>query len=172
MILPVNSDQSKANQPQSQRPRGLILHEPVPPYLPKAATKIRSVMTRKDKGHYFDINEVDGQLCELSITHDGEFAQAVAMVPVMDERPWNFSSQVWRPAYNPQHLAEQTAPTSSAEASTTAPSNEVTSAVSQDNSDCASEIETLQPILNAKQATPEERKRQLHELRGVSKTEK
>jgi hypothetical protein len=33
----------------------------------------------------FDLNQVEGQLCEVSISHDNDTAQAVAMVPPM---PW------------------------------------------------------------------------------------
>jgi holo-[acyl-carrier protein] synthase len=31
-----------------------------------------------------DVSELDGQLCEISISHDGDFATAVAIVPVVE----------------------------------------------------------------------------------------
>jgi holo-[acyl-carrier protein] synthase len=35
------------------------------------------------KGDAFDVDMLEGQLCEISISHDGDFATAVALVPSM-----------------------------------------------------------------------------------------
>jgi hypothetical protein len=34
-------------------------------------------------GDAFNVNMLEGQLCEISISHDGDFATAVALVPSM-----------------------------------------------------------------------------------------
>ncbi|KAJ4359127.1 hypothetical protein N0V95_002451 [Ascochyta clinopodiicola] len=58
---------------QSQRPQALVLHEALPELeKPEAADQAA-----------FDVEALDGQLCEISITHDGDFASAVALVPSM-----------------------------------------------------------------------------------------
>ncbi|KAL1598894.1 hypothetical protein SLS60_008038 [Paraconiothyrium brasiliense] len=33
----------------------------------------------------FDYNSLDGQICEVSISHDAKYATAVALVPVVEE---------------------------------------------------------------------------------------
>ncbi|KAF1361260.1 hypothetical protein EJ07DRAFT_112756 [Lizonia empirigonia] len=73
MILPVTALDSKEHQ--SQRPQGLILHEALP----------ELENTKKVMPATFDIGTLDGQLCEISITHDGDFASAVALVPNMKD---------------------------------------------------------------------------------------
>ncbi|KZM20622.1 Holo-[acyl-carrier-protein] synthase [Ascochyta rabiei] len=71
MILPVTTlDHSEH---QSQRPQGLILHEALPELEKLEAAKQAA----------FNVEALDGQLCEISITHDGDFASAVALVPGM-----------------------------------------------------------------------------------------
>lgn len=67
IILPV--DGAERSQHQSQRPEALVLYEAL-----DESTESRAA---------FDIENLDGQLCEISITHDGEFASAVALVPSM-----------------------------------------------------------------------------------------
>ncbi|EUC44008.1 hypothetical protein COCMIDRAFT_99355 [Bipolaris oryzae ATCC 44560] len=81
MILPVTL--LDRNEHQSSRPQGLILDE-----IYKAqALSIDSTDTsfgRKVQSHLLlDVHELEGQLCEISISHDGEFATAVAIVPSM-----------------------------------------------------------------------------------------
>jgi holo-[acyl-carrier protein] synthase len=65
MILPVSSvDRSEH---QSARPQGLILD------------KVYDTESSDDTR--VDVSGLDGQLCEISISHDGDFATAVAIVP-------------------------------------------------------------------------------------------
>lgn len=58
---------------QSQRPEGLILHEALREVEQKEAA---------DKAP-FDVSTLHGQICEISISHDGDYATAVALVPSM-----------------------------------------------------------------------------------------
>ncbi|KAF7682128.1 hypothetical protein GT037_001104 [Alternaria burnsii] len=68
MILPVTSvDRSEH---QSARPQGLILD------------KVYDTESSDDTR--VDVSGLDGQLCEISISHDGDFATAVAIVPVVE----------------------------------------------------------------------------------------
>jgi holo-[acyl-carrier protein] synthase len=69
VILPVASPGASAHQ--SSRPQGLILDKPYEVWQDAVSTPQGRV----------DINELDGQLCEISISHDGDFATAVAIVP-------------------------------------------------------------------------------------------
>jgi len=78
MILPVTAKDT--NEFQSVRPQGLILDEDY----------TADVVDTKETGvggeaqeppPLVDINELDGQLCELTISHDKEYATAVAIVP-------------------------------------------------------------------------------------------
>lgn len=45
----------------------------------------------------YNVDDLDGQLCEISISHDGDFAMAVALVPSMSEQPMEGSSEASRP---------------------------------------------------------------------------
>ena len=67
MILPVTS--LDRNEHQSTRPQGLILDKVY-------ETRARSSLLP-------DVHELEGQLCEISISHDEDFATAVAIVPSM-----------------------------------------------------------------------------------------
>ncbi len=71
VILPVTAPQEKEHQ--SSRPQGLILHE--------ALDAVEGTKAGGKAAEGFDINTLDGQLCEISISHDGDFASAVALVP-------------------------------------------------------------------------------------------
>ncbi|KAH6872439.1 hypothetical protein BKA58DRAFT_145730 [Alternaria rosae] len=73
MILPVSTvDRSKH---QSLRPQGLILDMVYEDFEP-------SWVAPDGKVGLIDMSEIDGQLCEISISHDGDYATAVAIVPV------------------------------------------------------------------------------------------
>lgn len=73
MILPVTTvDRSRH---QSLRPEGLILDMVYEDFEP-------SWVTPDGKVGLIDMSEIDGQLCEISISHDGDYATAVAIVPV------------------------------------------------------------------------------------------
>lgn len=72
MILPVTALDRKEHQ--SSRPQGLLLHEALPEIEASNEGAAHAI---------FDVEALDGQLCEISITHDGDFASAVALVPFM-----------------------------------------------------------------------------------------
>jgi holo-[acyl-carrier protein] synthase len=74
MVLPVTTLDRKEHQ--SSRPQGLILHEALPEVNESENKAARAT---------FDVEALDGQLCEISITHDGDFASAVALVPSMKQ---------------------------------------------------------------------------------------
>lgn len=71
IILPLTSAGWKEHQ--SQRPEGLVLHEAL-----QGAEKIEAAEEAP-----FDVSTLDGQICEISISHDGDYANAVALVPGM-----------------------------------------------------------------------------------------
>ncbi|KAF2748800.1 hypothetical protein M011DRAFT_476175 [Sporormia fimetaria CBS 119925] len=71
IILPVGFGNGKPGS--SRRPQGLILREAIPPLSRYLKPYLRSLV--------FNLDEMEGQLCEVSITHDGDYAQAVALVP-------------------------------------------------------------------------------------------
>ncbi|KAL1800652.1 hypothetical protein ACET3X_000994 [Alternaria dauci] len=86
MILPVTSvDRSEH---QSSRPQGLILDKVYETYTSAPIGTGKSDDARVAMQHVMstlvDVSELDGQLCEISISHDGDFATAVAIVPVVD----------------------------------------------------------------------------------------
>ncbi|KAJ4987878.1 hypothetical protein SVAN01_06608 [Stagonosporopsis vannaccii] len=68
IILPV--DGLEHSEHQSRRPEALILLEALDE-------------TKESSADPFDVRSLEGQLCEISITHDGDFASAVALVPSM-----------------------------------------------------------------------------------------
>ncbi|KAF1913316.1 hypothetical protein BDU57DRAFT_456908 [Ampelomyces quisqualis] len=80
MILPVTS--SPPAECQSSRPQGLVLDNP---YVSTPAAgrvrKKREPATPNDELLPTSVDHLDGQLCEISISHDGDFATAVALVP-------------------------------------------------------------------------------------------
>jgi holo-[acyl-carrier protein] synthase len=70
---------------QSSRPQALILDTPYGSTL--AADRTRAELEPAEQiaeSMPTCVNDLDGQLCEISISHDGEFATAVALVPNMD----------------------------------------------------------------------------------------
>ena len=76
MILPITSPPATG----ASRPQGLILRE-------KLHEQPDDDSAQQDaRGHavtLFDVNSVDGQLCEVSISHDTDWATAVAVVPIV-----------------------------------------------------------------------------------------
>lgn len=68
IILPVTRVAQEEHQ--SQRPEALILHEALPE--PKSKVAENAV---------FDVESLEGQLCEISISHEEDYATAVALVP-------------------------------------------------------------------------------------------
>jgi holo-[acyl-carrier protein] synthase len=90
IILPI--DTAPRNKHQSTRPQGLILDRP---YKPAQSVEQASGARSKDgaagafsKQSAMEMSvtadDLDGQLCEISISHDGMFATAVALVPLME----------------------------------------------------------------------------------------
>jgi holo-[acyl-carrier protein] synthase len=85
MVLPVTPvDHDKH---QSSRPQGLILDKVYEPYAPAPSDVEGSVDARAAIQHVMstliDVSKLDGQLCEISISHDGDYATAVAIVPLV-----------------------------------------------------------------------------------------
>lgn len=85
MILPVISlDRSEH---QSSRPQGLILDQVYEAQMRAKANSTKSgdvgVEGETHALPLLDVRALDGQLCEISISHDGDFATAVAIVPSM-----------------------------------------------------------------------------------------
>lgn len=83
MILPISTAETAAAGASSSAPKGIILREELHPYLtgreaPKSSGHVRFVGAKRS---YFKIDDVDGQFCEVSISHDEKLATAVAMVP-------------------------------------------------------------------------------------------
>lgn len=79
MILPITPHLDRKAH-QSEPPRGLILDAA---YEAQNASKHAEW---KLSGHlpdnkHIDVDGLSGQLCEISISHDGDFATAVALVP-------------------------------------------------------------------------------------------
>jgi holo-[acyl-carrier protein] synthase len=72
MILPIVAQDR--NEHQSSRPWGLVLHEALP-----------EPDFKGDKPPTFSVDALEGQFCEISISHDGVYATAVALVPSMNQ---------------------------------------------------------------------------------------
>jgi holo-[acyl-carrier protein] synthase len=66
----------------STAPAGLILHESIPSRRGGSAPPSREEWEERAD---FDIDTVEGQMCEVSISHDFELATAVAIVPYTGE---------------------------------------------------------------------------------------
>jgi holo-[acyl-carrier protein] synthase len=82
MILPVASPDR--GEHQSSRPQGLILDKAYKTYATPTPDSIDTGVVRKIQVRTdVDVSGLDGQLCEISISHDGDFATAVAIVPSM-----------------------------------------------------------------------------------------
>ncbi|KAF1980043.1 hypothetical protein BU23DRAFT_421501, partial [Bimuria novae-zelandiae CBS 107.79] len=77
IILPFAS--SKASPEATSRPQALILRDRF--CEPTRNPPENATSPPVD----FDIESLDGQLCEVSISHDSQYATAVALVPVVEE---------------------------------------------------------------------------------------
>ncbi|KAF2714170.1 hypothetical protein K504DRAFT_473288 [Pleomassaria siparia CBS 279.74] len=77
MILPIHVP-TGASHRASTRPQGLILRTAISAF----QVGISEQQSGK-KQLVFDMDTVEGQLCEISISHDADLATAVAIVPVM-----------------------------------------------------------------------------------------
>lgn len=81
MILPITPLTRKENKATS-RPQGLILRERLPE---RTTDDSKSYQGDTVDLENFNTDTLDGQFCELSISHDTHWATAVAIVPVMEE---------------------------------------------------------------------------------------
>lgn len=82
MILPVAPKDHRLDDATS-RPQGLILRKKLPEQLDDTAEQ-RNTQGVVRHGQ-FDIDCIDGQFCEVSISHDSDWATAVAIVPILGE---------------------------------------------------------------------------------------
>lgn len=72
IILPVAG--LEQGEHKSQRPEALILHEALP-----------EPESKEEREAPFNVESLEGQLCEISISHDHDYATAVALVPSMKQ---------------------------------------------------------------------------------------
>ncbi|KAF1940422.1 hypothetical protein EJ02DRAFT_379791 [Clathrospora elynae] len=87
IILPVTAPDGDAQQ--SVRPQGLILDQAYEEACATPAAKDADMGVPVGKTQVrssVDVDELAGQLCEISISHDGDFATAVALVPWMEKK--------------------------------------------------------------------------------------
>ncbi|KAF1843320.1 uncharacterized protein K460DRAFT_378492 [Cucurbitaria berberidis CBS 394.84] len=93
LILPIKLP--GRGEKQSSPPQGLILDKAIENIYKddgeqrtsegELTTSIGGTLMRKiEEKRQIDAHELEGQLCEISISHDGDFATAVAIVPSMD----------------------------------------------------------------------------------------
>ncbi|KAF2995076.1 hypothetical protein E8E13_002848 [Curvularia kusanoi] len=68
VILPVTAVEQ--GEHKSQRPEALVLHEP-----------LQEPNSQEEPEAPFNMESLSGQLCEISISHDEDYATAVALVP-------------------------------------------------------------------------------------------
>jgi holo-[acyl-carrier protein] synthase len=79
MILPVSPP--APGKHRSSRPQGLILDKAYRTAASSAVDSTDGIVRKTHVPSDVDFNELDGQLFELSISHDGDYATAVAIVP-------------------------------------------------------------------------------------------
>src|SRR5687768_11783394 len=72
LILPLSGHRNNNN---SARPQGLVLD--------RSYDELRGPLDCDKSAPYEDIDAFDGQLCEISISHDDGLATAIALVPSM-----------------------------------------------------------------------------------------
>jgi hypothetical protein len=89
MVIPGSSNNT------TSAPRGLVLREPLHPLLIDPEKKIRVRLCGTDRS-LFDVNTVEGQFCEISITHDADIAQAIAMVPTITWSRDSVQDATWK----------------------------------------------------------------------------
>lgn len=78
MILPIGS----THEGGTTRPQGVVLRKKLQDQTEDDTAQ------RNSHGHVrtpFDVTTVDGQLCEVSISHDTDWATAMAIVPTVTE---------------------------------------------------------------------------------------
>ena len=81
MILPI--DAISEGEHQSSRPRGLILDATYKEAEGTISAHDHRSGRNTASSNSVTLNELEGQICEISISHDGDFATAAALVPLM-----------------------------------------------------------------------------------------
>lgn len=91
MILPSQSQGPPTPGPKA--PVGLLLRHRLPVLLRERECGSSSLLAEQveDEHPRFNIDEVDSQFFQISISHDGRYATAVAAVPLV---PQNWSLEV------------------------------------------------------------------------------
>jgi len=79
MILPITAP--KRSEHQSSRPQGLILDQVYREHGERLSSEEEGIVRRMATDSPVSLDHLEGQLCEVSISHDGDFATAVALVP-------------------------------------------------------------------------------------------
>ncbi|KAH8709987.1 hypothetical protein GQ44DRAFT_454371 [Phaeosphaeriaceae sp. PMI808] len=80
IILPIETRHRSKHQ--STRPQGLVLDNRYVPTCTSGKTiKDQKLVKNLDGGMITEVDALEGQLCEVSITHDCGFAMAIAIVP-------------------------------------------------------------------------------------------
>ncbi|CAI6337529.1 unnamed protein product [Periconia digitata] len=81
MILPVSTE-TGLHSGATSRPQGLILRDRLadPPVFSSKASHPREALRRAE----FILESIDGQFCEISISHDTDWAVASAIAPTLD----------------------------------------------------------------------------------------
>jgi holo-[acyl-carrier protein] synthase len=93
MVIPASSNGT------SSAPIGLVLRNPLHPLLTDPEKGIRVQLRGADRS-IFHVNTVEGQFCEISITHDAGIAQAVAMMPTITWSGDSVQGAIWKNAEN------------------------------------------------------------------------
>ncbi|RMZ73406.1 Holo-[acyl carrier ] synthase [Pyrenophora seminiperda CCB06] len=81
MVLPVTV--SHHDEYRMVRPQGLVLDEDYAAHVAGSEDRVVGVEKAQERP-LVDVDELDGQLCEISISHDGDYATAVAIVAGRD----------------------------------------------------------------------------------------
>lgn len=81
MILPIATRETQTKH-TTTAPQGLILRHKLDAFA-YTYNGLEAKMTGEDRT-IFEVEKVEGQYCEVSISHDKDIAQAVALVPSLD----------------------------------------------------------------------------------------
>ncbi|KAH7062849.1 hypothetical protein BKA63DRAFT_429175 [Paraphoma chrysanthemicola] len=86
MVLPIRSTDRKSGQNDhlSAAPQGLILDAPHEALRKSDYEEEQDILGKVTGPPLTNMDELHGQLCPISISHDGNFATAVAVVPHME----------------------------------------------------------------------------------------
>lgn len=118
------------------------------------------------------MRDLDGQLCEISISHDDKFAQAVAIVPRI-----NFALDIgsgdWQPAPRSGELSVQEVYNGFRDPLGDPPKDDTAASPAPEHApEELRDSESLQALIRERRAALETRKRQLAELDQIRRMEK